>query len=92
MIIITAKKDGFRRAGVSHPARPTEYRADAFTEEQLAELQAEPMLVVEIVADKPSDPPPPAAPAPGPAPEPAPAPVPAAASAPKPKATQAGKK
>jgi hypothetical protein len=92
MIIITAKKDGFRRAGVSHPARPTEYRADAFTEEQLAELQAEPMLVVEIVveivADKPSDPPPPAVPAP----EPAPAPVPAAASAPKPKATQAGKK
>lgn len=49
MIIITAKKDGFRRCGVSHSAKPVEHQDDAFTPEQLAELQADPMLVVELV-------------------------------------------
>ena len=48
MIIITAKKDGFRRCGVAHSAMPTTYQPDAFTPELLAELQADPMLVVEI--------------------------------------------
>jgi hypothetical protein len=51
MIIITAKKDGFRRCGVAHSAKPVEHQDDAFTPEQLAELRADPMLVVEIVAD-----------------------------------------
>lgn len=46
MIIITAKADGFRRAGTAHPAAPTEYPDDAFTKEQLKALKAEPMLVV----------------------------------------------
>ncbi len=50
MIIITAKKDGFRRCGVAHGAMPTTYQPDAFTPAQLAELQADPMLVVEITA------------------------------------------
>jgi hypothetical protein len=52
MIIITSKKDGFRRCGVAHSARPTEHQDDAFTPEQLAELQADPMLVVELVEVK----------------------------------------
>ena len=46
---ITAKKDGFRRAGVAHPAVMTEYADDAFTAEQLAQLKAEPMLTVKII-------------------------------------------
>lgn len=56
MIIITAKKDGFRRCGLAHSAKPVEHKDDAFTPEQLAELQAEPMLVVELVIDAPKDP------------------------------------
>lgn len=48
-IRITARRDGFRRAGIAHPARPTEHPAERFSAEQLAQLQAEPMLVVELV-------------------------------------------
>ena len=44
---ITAKVDGFRRCGVAHPARATEYPAKAFTAKQIRTLEAEPMLVVE---------------------------------------------
>lgn len=55
MIKITAKRDGFRRGGIAHPPAPTEYPNDRFTALELKQLQAEPMLVVEIVADpKPS--------------------------------------
>lgn len=46
---ITAKKDGFRRAGVAHPAVMTEYGDDAFTAKQLAQLKAEPMLTVKFI-------------------------------------------
>ena len=46
---ITAKKDGFRRAGVAHPAVMTEYPDDVFTAEQLAQLKAEPMLTVKVI-------------------------------------------
>lgn len=46
MIRITAKQDGFRRLGLVH-AGTREYADDRFTPEQLAILQAEPMLVVE---------------------------------------------
>lgn len=56
MIIITAKKDGFRRCGVAHSAKPVEHQDDAFTPEQLAELQADPMLVVELTGVKESKP------------------------------------
>ena len=48
-IQITAKKDGFRRAGVAHPAVMTEYADDDFTTEQLAQLKAEPMLTINII-------------------------------------------
>lgn len=43
---ITARQEGFRRAGLAHPARPMVHPADAFTADQLAALEAEPMLVV----------------------------------------------
>ena len=54
MIRITAKKDGFRRAGVAH-AGTREYADGRFTPEELAALKAEPLLVVEeIPAKKPA--------------------------------------
>ena len=49
---ITAKKDGFRRAGVAHPAVMTEYEDGTFTDEQLAQLKAEPMLTVKVIKTK----------------------------------------
>ncbi|QOX79798.1 hypothetical protein FY034_12940 [Trichlorobacter lovleyi] len=52
MIRITSKQAGFRRCGVAHPEAATEYPNNAFTAGQLKQLQSEPMLVVEIVADK----------------------------------------
>lgn len=57
LIRITAKKEGFRRAGIAHPTTPTEYADDAFTVEQLAALRKEPMLVVETLPDPESKPP-----------------------------------
>ncbi len=48
MIRITAKKDGFRRAGVSH-AGTRDYPDGCFTPEELAALKAEPMLVIEEI-------------------------------------------
>ena len=53
MICITSKVAGFRRCGIAHPAMPTEYPDKAFSKSSLAELQAEPMLTVEIVPDEP---------------------------------------
>lgn len=54
MIRITSKVSGFRRAGIAHPASPTDYANDAFTKQQLTQLKAEPMLVVEELDDKPA--------------------------------------
>ena len=48
MITITAKKEGFRRCGIAHPVAPVTYPDDKFTADELAALQAEPMLVVEV--------------------------------------------
>lgn len=83
MIIITSKREGFRRCGVAHPARPVEWPDDRWAGDELAALMAEPMLTVEVVEDPHPDAPPAAA-APGPyevefdeaAPEIAPGPVP----------------
>ncbi len=50
-IIITSKKDGFRRAGLAHPAQATAYPDDRFSPAELAALQAEPLLVVQVVED-----------------------------------------
>ncbi len=55
-IIITAKRDGFRRCGLSHPANPVKYEDGTFTDEQLATLKAEPMLVIQELVDVPADP------------------------------------
>jgi hypothetical protein len=52
MITITSKQKGFRRYGIAHDDRPVEYPDDAFTEEQLATLQAEPMLTVLVAEEK----------------------------------------
>lgn len=54
MIIITSKKDGFRRCGVAHPSRPTEHADDKFTEEELVILQEEPMLTVVVSEGEPA--------------------------------------
>ncbi|KJV26911.1 hypothetical protein VI06_16225 [Aquitalea magnusonii] len=51
MIRITARDDGFRRAGMAHSATPTEHPDETFTPEQLQELKAEPLLVVEVLPD-----------------------------------------
>ena len=48
MIRITAKRDGFRRCGIAHPAAATDYPDKAFSEKHLEILKNEPMLVVEI--------------------------------------------
>lgn len=51
MIRITALADGFRRAGMAHSATPTEHPDDTFSQEQLQELQAERLLLVEVLPD-----------------------------------------
>ncbi len=48
MIKITSKRDGFRRCGMAHSAKPTLHRDGCFSKKQLDVLQAEPMLIVEI--------------------------------------------
>jgi len=52
MIRITSKVDGYRRCGVLHPARPTEYPDNRFSAEELAVLQADPLLTVEKEPDQ----------------------------------------
>lgn len=47
VIRITAKRDGFRRAGIAHPAVATDHAIDRFTAAQLEALEAETMLVVQ---------------------------------------------
>lgn len=47
MIRIRSIKDGFRRCGVAHPAKPIDYSNDHFTKEELKILKNEPMLFVE---------------------------------------------
>ncbi|EAY4716845.1 hypothetical protein S814_01025 [Salmonella enterica] len=46
MIFITSKREGFARCGVRFSETTTSYPDDRFTPEQLADLEAEPMLVV----------------------------------------------
>lgn len=51
-ITIISKREGFRRGGMAHPAKPTTYPDDKFTAEQLAAIKAEPMLVVTLAEDE----------------------------------------
>ena len=56
MIVITSKREGFRRCGVAHAAGPTQWPDDRWTEAELAALMAEPMLTVDYVeAPAPGD-------------------------------------
>lgn len=48
VIDITAKRDGFRRAGMVHSEQTRTYPLSQFTKEQLKQLRDEPMLVVAI--------------------------------------------
>lgn len=47
MIRITSKVPGFRRGGMAHPAEPTEWPLEIFTDEQLDQIEVEPNLIVE---------------------------------------------
>lgn len=55
MLIITSKKDGFRRCDVAHPSVPTEYPDGFFTPKQIEILHEEPMLVVIDAAEAEAD-------------------------------------
>lgn len=48
-IRITSARHGFIRGGVAHPATPTDYPLDYFTEAQADAISVEPMLTVELV-------------------------------------------
>ncbi|MEO0036230.1 MAG: Mu-like prophage FluMu N-terminal domain [Pseudomonadota bacterium] len=48
---ITARRDGFRRAGIAHPAGAVEHPLDTLTTAQIAALRAESMLIVEDIAE-----------------------------------------
>ena len=48
IVRITAKRKGFRRCGVEHSTKPTVWYEGDFTAAQLKQLQAEPMLVVDV--------------------------------------------
>ncbi|UZR27475.1 HI1506-related protein [Methylococcus mesophilus] len=55
MIRITARRAGFRRCGIAHPAEPIDYPFDRFDEGELKKLQAENMLIVEVLDDEASE-------------------------------------
>ncbi|MFJ2712196.1 HI1506-related protein [Pseudomonas sp. NPDC087346] len=51
-IVITAKREGFRRAGIAHSSKPTRYADDFFSEEQLKAMLKEPQLTLAHVEDE----------------------------------------
>ncbi|MFZ4221393.1 HI1506-related protein [Enterobacter ludwigii] len=53
---ITSKSEGFRRCGVDHTCKPTTWPDDKFTPAQLKQLQAEPMLIVDIASNTAPEP------------------------------------
>lgn len=52
---IRSKRPGFRRCGVAHPDEWVDHPEDRFTPEQLAQLQAEPMLQVVVTETQPTE-------------------------------------
>ena len=46
---VASRRPGFRRAGLTHPAQAVLHPLESLTEEQIAQLKAEPLLVVEEV-------------------------------------------
>lgn len=55
-IRIKAHRDGFRRCGIAHRNVEIDYPAERWSDDELARLQAEPMLMVEIIDDEPNNP------------------------------------
>lgn len=53
MITIVSQYDGFIRAGVRHSSQPASYSDNFFSLQQLAELEADPALVVVRTSDTP---------------------------------------
>ena len=53
-VIITAKRNGFRRFGIAHSNQPTPYADDHFTKEQLKALLLEPQLILAYEPDGPA--------------------------------------
>lgn len=53
-IKIVSRKPGFRRAGIAHPPVAV-YADDHFSPEQLAQLEAEPLLSVTRIDDGKAD-------------------------------------
>ncbi len=51
-IRITSQKDGFRRCGMAHPMKTTEYPDEKFSKEQVKILKNESMLMVEVIGGK----------------------------------------
>ena len=51
MIRIISKKEGFRRCGVAHPEKPTDYPDGRFSTKELKRLKNEPMLIVQELPD-----------------------------------------
>ena len=43
---ISARREGFRRAGIAHTVAPADHPLDTLTAKQIAALKAEPMLLV----------------------------------------------
>ena len=52
MIRITSKQEGFRRCGISHTKEPVEYPDSTFTAAQVAALQAETQLIVDVIIEQ----------------------------------------
>jgi len=56
IVRIRSKRDGYRRCGVAHRKAATDHPASRFSEDELARLQADPVLTVELLAGAPADP------------------------------------
>jgi hypothetical protein len=54
-LLITALRDGFRRAGIAHSSAGTYYPDYAFSEEQLDALRGEPQLIVVEGVEEPKE-------------------------------------
>ncbi len=48
---IRADRDGYRRGGMAHSTTAKVYPEDAFTPEQLSQLQADPRILIQEVPD-----------------------------------------
>lgn len=49
LIRIASRSNGFRRCGIAHSSEPVDYPADRFSESQIEQMKAEPMLMVSVV-------------------------------------------